>query len=433
MKKKLFSNWGLKLLSLVLAFTIWFVVVANENPPDTKNFYNIPVTILNEELLKESNRVYEVLDGTDVVRQVTVKAPKDIISELTRDNIVATADISKLTSIDTIPIEFSVPEYNMKISDIKASGNSSDIVKIQLDESKSKNVQLLVKYQGQQAEGYVVETPSVDPNRIKITGAATKIDQVDHAEVRVDITDISSKLSTRETIRLYDAEGNQLEDSSIDKTVTQANVTVTVLPTKTVPIKYSVSGVIEDGYYMTGTESSLREVTIAGNAAVLNSINEILIPETLLDITGQTEDMVINYNLEQALPSGVKLVDSQNNKVTFHVYIEEEVQSSLNILPENIQLINIPENVEYEILADRSSYEMKVTGLQDRIDKLNVSNLRANVDIKEWMKEQNIQQLVTGTYQIPVTILLPRDIEVNQRVSLVVNFTVPQEAESESE
>ena len=42
MKKKLLRNLGLKLLSVMIAVVLWFVVVMTNNPKDTKTFYDVP-------------------------------------------------------------------------------------------------------------------------------------------------------------------------------------------------------------------------------------------------------------------------------------------------------------------------------------------------------------------------------------------------------
>ena len=94
MKKLLTRNLGLKLASLVLAF----------DPKDTVTFNNIQVRLINTDLLEQEGKVYEVLDNSNLVR-VTVTGPQSIVkSELRRNDIVAEADMSKLTDINTIAI-----------------------------------------------------------------------------------------------------------------------------------------------------------------------------------------------------------------------------------------------------------------------------------------------------------------------------------------
>ena len=106
MKKALTRNLGLKLASLVLAFVLWFLVAQIYDPKDTVTFNNIQVRLINTELLDEEGKVYEVLDNSNLVR-VTVTGPQSIVkSELRRSDIVAEADMSKLTDINTIAITY---------------------------------------------------------------------------------------------------------------------------------------------------------------------------------------------------------------------------------------------------------------------------------------------------------------------------------------
>ena len=50
MKNKLTLNLGLKLISVLFAFALWLIVVNVDDPMTTKQFKDITVNILNEEL-----------------------------------------------------------------------------------------------------------------------------------------------------------------------------------------------------------------------------------------------------------------------------------------------------------------------------------------------------------------------------------------------
>ena len=53
-----FSHWLLKIMSLLLAFTLWFVVISTNDPVDEKRFQNIKVNLLNTELLTENGELF---------------------------------------------------------------------------------------------------------------------------------------------------------------------------------------------------------------------------------------------------------------------------------------------------------------------------------------------------------------------------------------
>ena len=57
MKERLTHNLGLKILSIVLAAFTWFLIMNVADPVVTSTFSNIPVQILNDNVL--TNRGYQ--------------------------------------------------------------------------------------------------------------------------------------------------------------------------------------------------------------------------------------------------------------------------------------------------------------------------------------------------------------------------------------
>lgn len=74
MKEKLGNDLILKVFSLVLAILLWLFVINTEDPVITKSFSNIPVDMLNEQVLDELNRTYKITEGSTV--SFTVKGKK---------------------------------------------------------------------------------------------------------------------------------------------------------------------------------------------------------------------------------------------------------------------------------------------------------------------------------------------------------------------
>ena len=102
--KVLTRNWGLKLVSFIIAVALWLIVVNVNDPTIRYSWSNIPVTIENGDMITSQGMIYEVLDGTDVVPKVTIQAPKSVIQNIDKSDIVATADMSKLNSVNTFSL-----------------------------------------------------------------------------------------------------------------------------------------------------------------------------------------------------------------------------------------------------------------------------------------------------------------------------------------
>ena len=86
--------------------------MANVDNPVVRNTYaNIPVTIVNEDVITQGGEVYSVLDEQNV--NVVVYAKRSVIQQISSDEIVATADIKEMDAhTGLIPIKITIPSHS---------------------------------------------------------------------------------------------------------------------------------------------------------------------------------------------------------------------------------------------------------------------------------------------------------------------------------
>lgn len=421
MKKLLTRNLGLKLASLLLAFVLWFLVAQIYDPKDTVTFNNIQVRLINTELLDEEGKVYEVLDNSNLVR-VTVTGPQSIVkSELRRSDIVAEADMSKLTDINTIAITYYCE--NISNDSVEIKGNH-DSVRLNVEDKTSKWIKLESNTIGDVASGYMIGNVTLDQTNIEVTGPKSAISQVDHAGVDINVTDSTTSLSANVDIKLYDADDNELVLESVKKNVDSAYMTVEVLATKEVPVEIEYMGVPEDGYMATGeVESSVPTVRIAGTVSTLVGISAITVPEDRMNITGQTDNLVDIINLKEYLPANVRLADkSFDGKITATVYIEPIVSKDLTVAAENISVTGVPDGMEAEITSTAEEYNITVSGLSRDVSILRDSSVTGILNLTQWMEDNGVEELTPGTYTIPVTFNLAEDITVTPDINIHIRL-----------
>ena len=421
MKKLLTRNLGLKLASLLLAFVLWFLVAQIYDPKDTVTFNNIQVRLINTELLDEEGKVNEVLDNSNLVR-VTVTGPQSIVkSELRRSDIVAEADMSKLTDINTIAITYYCE--NISNDSVEIKGNH-DSVRLNVEDKTSKWIKLESNTIGDVASGYMIGNVTLDQTNIEVTGPKSAISQVDHAGVDINVTDSTTSLSANVDIKLYDADDNELVLESVKKNVDSAYMTVEVLATKEVPVEIEYMGVPEDGYMATGeVESSVPTVRIAGTVSTLVGISAITVPEDRMNITGQSDNLVDIINLKEYLPANVRLADkSFDGKITATVYIEPIVSKDLTVAAENISVTGVPDGMEAEITSTAEEYNITVSGLSRDVSILHDSSVTGILNLTQWMEDNGVEELTPGTYTIPVTFNLAEDITVVPDINIHIRL-----------
>lgn len=421
MRKRILHNWGLKLASLLLAAVLWFLVVQLDDPKRSQPFYNIPVTLVNTELLDQENKVYEVLDNTATVR-VTVTAPTSIISQLRSTDIVAEADVSRLTDINTIPITYSVLNVGVDSGSIRGD---HDVVRLNIEQKERNWVPVQYTTIGEVAEGYIIASASADQTLIEVTGPKSAVDQIDHAGVEIDVTGATSNQYANVETSFYNAEGEKLELPSVKKNVNYIHMSVEVLPTKSIPIEVSVSGTPAEGFLATGViECSPDTVKIAGAVSALNNVSKITIPVEQMDLTGAESDVVNVVNIRNLLPENIRLADSDfNGRVTITAYVEPEAKRTLQIPADNVSIINEPESLAAHLSGRDEYFEITISGLETAVSPADQNMITGTVDVKAWMDREDIEELTPGTYQIPIAFGIPEGTALSRKVTVRVTFT----------
>ena len=429
MKNKITANMGLKLISLFFAFALWLVVNNMDNPTIPQTYYNIPVKLLNAELITDSGQVYEYLDGTDVIEKVTIRAPRSVISNLSESNIVATADVSELSSLDTITIRLST---NIYASEVESVTGSIDTVKLNIENKKTKTLALKSTISGKVESGYLVGDITPEQNLVRISGPESVISQVAKAAVDVDVTGFTSDIGTSVEIKLYDAEDHLIQNSRISQNIKSVGVKVNIYQTAEVPVFFDYTGTASQGYRASGEISKSAEtVTIAGKSNVLRNISAIEVPADALDVTGLSENLVTEVDIRNYLPDGTFLADSSKAKIEVTVYVQPEVSKRLEIKEERIEVINIPEGYRATIGGLEEGTEIEVIGLSSDVSGLRANDIKGTVDVAKWMEGESMTEPVEGYYQVEVDFGLADNITILEPVMLTMHLSQIQENEEE--
>lgn len=422
MKNKLSQNLGLKLGSFLFACILWIIVTNINDPIKTLSFNNVPVNIRNADLITDNGKIYEVLDNTDTIGIVTISAKRSIIDSLDQSNVVAVADMNDLTSINTINIQLSTNKYNDLLESIR--GNI-DSVKLNIEDKTSKTLPIRIDTTGTVRDGYMIGESTLEQNLIEISGPESVISQVKRAAATVNVSGFTNNIGTDSEIRLYDEDDRIVTSDSINKSISKVRVTVEILEMKTVPINWKVKGTPARGYLATGEIDATRnEVVIAGRSKVIQNIESIDIPETVLDISGMSENLETIVDLNDYLPDGVIFAEENfRGRVQVNVFIEPIAERTVTMYINRIQIENMPEGFVGEIESDENTYQLTLTGLAKDLDAVEVSDLQATADMAAFMEAERMETMSAGHYFVELTYNLDEAVVVKTAVKVRMNVT----------
>src|SRR5699024_6280717 len=119
--------------------------------------------------------VYQVVGEQTV--NVIVYANRQIQENISRDDIVATADIREMdTSTGLVPVQIEIPNYSGKYESAEAIPRN---LQIQREKSGKKVLSLTVDTGGTNpADGYILGETSLSPDTVTITGPESVLNQI---------------------------------------------------------------------------------------------------------------------------------------------------------------------------------------------------------------------------------------------------------------
>lgn len=425
-KPRIFHNMGLKIIALLFSIFLWILVTNLDNPLTSMTVSNVPVRLLHTNLITDQGKVYSVLDDSDVVPVVTVRANRSIIDSLQSDNITATADVAELTSLNTVEIHFSSNKYNSEISSIK--GNIST-VKLAIEENDTRSFVLTTTTSGQVADGYQLGTVTPEQNQVRVSGPESTVSEIAKAEASVVVSGATGTISTYSDIRLYDASDNLINTDDLTMNITSVKVNVQVLPISDVPITAQYQGTPADGYLISGVlDVEPGAVGLSGKSSVLSTTQSIVIPPDQLDISGRTDSLVRKIDITPYLPEGVSFSDENfDGIVTVTVGIEPEETTQITADIADIRLTNVPDGYSAAVeavsdgstLASVSSGQTKFTfhfaGLSKDVALIQLAALSPSIDVGAILPEGAAD--VSGSYDAPVSIVSPDNAALTNAVA----------------
>lgn len=324
--RNLDPNLKLKIISVILALVIWYMINAFSDPAIRMTVNNVSVVILNGDVIERRGDAYTVLDSTDVIPVVTILAKRSVIDKLESKNVIATADVRDIEQDGSVRIVLTTDKYSSSIERITGSISH---VRLRVEPQETRSLSLEVETQGSPAQGYILHDTAAEQNQVILSGPQSYVNAVRRAVVSVDISEAEKNIKSYPELILYDEDDNAIssEDMKTHKlhlNMSSVKVTATIYKTKEIPITCGSEVPIAYGYELS-SEPALEpsSVTVAGAAGILDDFDSIEIP--ISDVTSDYlyASMYKSLKIKDYLPDGVYLADDSSESVTVYVRVRE--------------------------------------------------------------------------------------------------------------
>lgn len=386
-KSKLYSI----LLSILIAFGLWMYVVTNVSQEDDNTFYNIPVVMTGETVLAEKNLMITSVSSNTV--SLNLSGSRSDLNKVDNSNIIVKADLSSIDEPgDNIYLDYKisyaadVPNNAFTVEQKNPLG-----IYVDVDYRRTKEVDVRVKWTGTRSEDYIYDTENMvlDYPAITVIGPAAVADQIDHAQIEVDLTNRSESFSESFRYTLCDVDGEPVDAQQITTNAEEVHLDVKIQQIKDLDL---VANVIYGGgasEVNTTVEIQPQSIRVSGGEAVLEELGDALMVCTIN--LAELEKSTTEQKYTISLPEGV----------TNHTGVTEAVVtvkitgvSTREFTINNIQSINVPEGLEAEII--NANLTVKVRGPSAEMMLLKPEDITAVVDF-------SAAEIGTATYKATIT------------------------------
>lgn len=378
MKNKLVSL----ILSLVIAFGLWGYVITVDNPEFEKVYYNIPVYFQNEAALTSRG----LMITSDSAPKITLrlKGNRSDLNNLNESNINIIADLSRIYDTGTLSLGYSISyPGNVPESAITVMDKSMEYISLTVERRVEKQVEVVPIYEGTVPEGYLSDKANavLDYETITVAGPASILNQIDHAQIYVNIDGRTSTLDDVFAYTLCDRGGKAVQVNNVELVTAQPGEVNLMLPIQQVKEVQLALNIIYGG----GVTAENSQILIDPATILVSGSEESLADLGDTVIIGEVDLSKLNIEMNQTfdivLPAGVtnRTMVGLEHKANVTISFPDLKTATYTVT--NIVPANVPAGCNFELVTKQFSITLR--GPKALIDALDATQIVATVDASE--------------------------------------------------
>jgi len=369
MKNKLISI----AFSILIAFGLWTYVITEVSPNSEWTYYDVPVKLEGETVLKERKLIITAISDTNV--DLTLSGNRSDLNLLNNANITLKADMTKIYDPGTHKIGYDIIlPGNVASNAFNRESQYPDTITVTVERLETKEVPVNIIYQGKAPEGYVVRRADVlmDYESVKVTGPASVVEQISQAVLTIDLTDQTESISQNFRYTLCNPEGAGVDSEQITVNTEEVHVDLAIHRRKQVQLTVNVipgGGATEDDVQI---ELDVETIQISGSDIALEQVGDSIELGTI-NLADYDTATVLTFTIPT-----FEGVTNDSGETEVNVSLRFEGLMTRELVIEDFAITGVPEGCEAQIITEKLT--IKVRGPQELVSKLTARDVIVTVD-----------------------------------------------------
>ena len=396
MKKIYNSKLFWIIISCILSFVLWIYVTSVQSDEVRQTFRGVRVELVGENVLRDS-RSLVITDLSTSTVSVELIGPRRVIAAMSPEDIRAQIDVSKLTQSSYASMQYIIAYPNRTdTTSISVSRKVPDTINFTVSKLNSKSIPVRGSFNGSIADGFTAEAVTFEPSEITVSGPDAYLRDISYAWVSFGSETISSTYSIETGFTLMNASEEEADVSGVSCSADVVKATVPILEMKTLPL--TVNLIYGSGANENNTKISIdpEEITLAGDSAILNAMNNV--PIATIDLTSfnATYTDTYNINFDNSLRNVEGLTEAE-------VKVEIVGLETKTFTVTNIQCRGVSDGYEADILSRALTVRLRGTAAQlaavSESDLVAIADL-SNTDLATGSNIVNVRIQVDGSLDV---------------------------------
>lgn len=344
------SNILYAVFAVLLSVFLWLFVEITENEVQIMEISNIEVILRNEEILSDRGLIIAEIE-TETISITFEGSRSDLTALALPGALTAEVDLAAITSAGGTSLTYEII-YPIAVNPNSVSilGRSVTRIGLRIDRMLERVVPVRVDYTGGTASELLIAEPAeFNPTTISIRGPEDIVSLISYVRVPIFRENLSTTYTEELGFVLYDDYDEQIIlDESVLEHIHFSHdtimVTVPIREIREIPLTVELSHDSSTSSANTRVVISPSTIRVSGDPEVLRDINNILLGTIDMSRFGLTtfEEFTI------VAPNNVTNISGELTAAVMVEVLGLETQFR-NVT--NLQVVNVPEGLSYEILT----------------------------------------------------------------------------------